>query len=109
MLSLILFTLFTTTLSHYTEEIKPGPVYPYHDEFNSFIKEFNKTYINTDEYWSRYHKFVVNMDYINYHNSGKHTYTLGVTFFADFSVEEWRSQYLSSLRPSYRNNRIHRK
>ena len=84
---------------------------PYMNEFRQFIHEYNKSYSNSVEYWSRYYKFVKNMNKINNHNTNRLqrnvTYTLGVTQFADLSVDEWRDGHLYSLRPQYDNYPVH--
>jgi len=68
----------------------------YEDQFVNWMLANAKTY-TTEEFFSRYDIFKKNVDLINEHNSGKHSYTLGLTSFADLTQDEFQAKYLGGL------------
>lgn len=62
-------------------------------QFVSFMKAHNKTYASKDMF-TRFNVFKDNLAVIEKHNSGSHSWTLGVTPFADLTQEEFKAQYL---------------
>ena len=54
-------------------------------EFEKFKAAHGKKYASLDEEQLRFHHFQENLKRIEKHNSEKHSWTLGVTKFADLS------------------------
>ena len=59
--------------------------------FQQFISRFDKSYSSFVEFEKRFEIFRNNLDYIRDHNSQSHSYTLGVTPFADLTEHEFAS------------------
>lgn len=59
--------------------------------FTSFVKTHHKKYTH-DEFFNRFNVFKVNVEKIRLHNSGNHTYSLGVNEFADMTAEEFKGK-----------------
>merc|ERR1719440_532011 len=61
--------------------------------FEQFRRTHNKDYESAEESMSRFHQFKKNLDFIDNHNQeyeqGKHTYTVAVNQFADWTKEEY--------------------
>ncbi|KAM0941079.1 putative actinidain [Dioscorea sansibarensis] len=73
--------------------------------FEGWLVKHNKSY-NKDslEKAKRYEIFKDNLKYVDEHNAGNHTYTLGLNGFSDLTIEEYRNTYLvvnSSLLPEW--------
>jgi len=66
--------------------------------FAKFVTDYNKQYDAT-EFFNRFEIFKDNLDWINKHNQGNHSYTVGVNEFADLTLEEFQANYLG-FRPS---------
>jgi C1A family cysteine protease len=66
-------------------------------QFVQFSQMFNKKY-EVSEVFRRLAIFKDNVEYINQHNAGNHTFTLGVNEFSDLSHEEFVSQYVGKLK-----------
>jgi len=64
----------------------------YQQKFTSFMNQFQKTYQH-DEFFTRYAIFKNNFNMIEAHNSGNHSFSMGVNAFADMSSEEFKAQY----------------
>lgn len=73
------------------------------DQFEEFKNKFGRNY-SAEEEASRRQIFMQNLALIEKENSKGKSYTLGVTHFADMTRDEWRSQYLTGLRPAARKN-----
>jgi C1A family cysteine protease len=67
----------------------------YQSMFIKFMTQYKKQY-QTEDVFHRYAIFKNAVDYINFHNSGNHSYTLGVNEFADQTWEEFRSTRLGT-------------
>ena len=57
--------------------------------FQKFINHFGKSYPNMVEFEKRFEVFRSNMEYIREQNAQPHSYTLGVTPFADLTENEF--------------------
>ena len=73
--------------------------------FEGWLVKHNKSY-NKDslEKAKRYEIFKDNLKYVDEHNAGNHTYTLGLNGFSDLTIKEYRNTYLvvnSSLLPEW--------
>jgi len=70
--------------------------------FHQFKKSHGKLYLSEEHENSRFEVFKKNLHLIEKHNSeysmGLHTYTLGVNYFADWTVEEFREKMLGTKR-----------
>ena len=71
--------------------------YKYISKFNSYLKEYHKSY-NDSEYWKRYYIFQDNYEYIQQHNGKNKSYSLGINNFTDVSRDEFKSIYLKQLK-----------
>ena len=65
------------------------------DIFTDYMFDFNKVYQNIDEVHERYSIFHDNLEFINEHNDGNHSYKLGINQYADWSNSEFKN-YVSS-------------
>jgi len=70
------------------------------DAFVGFMEKHNKIYQTYEEFQLRYETFRNNMDYIQEVNGMQKNYTLGITPMMDLSLDEFRSQYLSTFSSS---------
>jgi len=66
-------------------------------KFDDFLKKFGRNYATNDERELRRSIFNQNLALIVAENAKGKSYQLGVTSFADLTVEEWRSQYLTGF------------
>jgi C1A family cysteine protease len=66
--------------------------------FQDFAYRFNKRYTNIVEFHKHFEIFKENMDYVVRENSKDHSYTLGVTPFADLTQDEF-SLHLGFSKP----------
>ena len=60
-------------------------LYPKWYEFLGYVVKYNKYYDDYDNIYDKYEVFHDNLNYIEEHNFGNHTYTLGINKFADMS------------------------
>jgi len=60
-------------------------------EFSNFVKRYNKQYSH-EEFFPRFATFKQNLNKIEQHNAGNHTYTLGVNEFADLTFDEFHAK-----------------
>jgi len=67
--------------------------------FDNFIKEYQPNYATEGERSARFQIFSENVDRIYSSNAQNKTYTLGVTPHTDLTLEEWRAQYMTGLKP----------
>lgn len=74
-----------------------GEVKPCAQEFESFVERFNKHYATIGEREKRLAIFCSNYDYITEHNAKDHSYTLGITEFADLFFSEFANMYNNSV------------
>jgi cathepsin L len=65
----------------------------YQTSFLQYMSTFNKVY-SSDDFQYRFKVFRDNLDYIEQHNAGNHTFTLGVNEFTDMSNAEFRATML---------------
>ncbi len=79
----VLFALFTIIMSQGVP--KEGPIF---EEYQRFLKRYNKTYSNLGEMERRYNVFSANF------NHTKKNSTFGVTKFSDMTQEEFKKKYL---------------
>ncbi|KAK8809836.1 hypothetical protein WA158_000779 [Blastocystis sp. Blastoise] len=63
----------------------------YKSKYDSYLNKFNKEY-SQQEYRYRLSIFSENVDFIESENKKGHSYTLGLTSFADISNEEYRAR-----------------
>jgi C1A family cysteine protease len=57
-------------------------------QFVEWVQTYNKLYAN-DELFNRFNIFKFNLDIINQHNAGNHTFTMGLNEFSDMTNEEF--------------------
>jgi cathepsin L len=69
----------------------------YQDAFTSWAIEQGKTYA-PEEFFYRFSVFKANMDFVDAHNKGNHTYTVELNKFADLTSAEFKMIY-NGLRP----------
>jgi C1A family cysteine protease len=67
--------------------------------FDEFVSKHGRTYASAAERNERYQIFADNVKKIEASNAKNHTYTLGITAFADLTFDEWRSQHLGGYVP----------
>ena len=79
----VLLALFALTMSQVV--LQEGPLF---EEYQRFLKRFNKTYSNLGEMENRYKVFTA-----NYNNTKKNS-TFGVTKFSDMTQDEFKKTYL---------------
>jgi len=60
----------------------------YQDLFVSWVQQYNKLYSN-EEFFGAYNTFKLNLDLINEHNAGNHTFTLGLNEWSDMTNEQF--------------------
>ena len=83
----VLLTLCTMSLGQLAKnESKDNPNF---DEYQKFIKRYNKTYPNLDEMSKRYNVFMANLNY------SKKNSTFGITKFSDLTKDEFKKKYLT--------------
>jgi len=76
----------------------------YENAFASFLKEHSKVY-EGDEVQYRFSVFKSTMDTIQEHNSGNHTWTMGINQFSDLTPEEFERIHLGYIhRPNSQKN-----
>ncbi|KAJ0985316.1 hypothetical protein J5N97_003672 [Dioscorea zingiberensis] len=96
-LFLISILLFVPSLSS-----SPIPTRSEHELsllYEGWLIKHNKSYKDSLEKEKRYTIFKDNLKYIDEHNAGNHTYSLGLNVFADLTVEEYRATYLRTMPP----------
>ncbi|XP_058070087.1 cysteine proteinase mucunain-like [Magnolia sinica] len=64
--------------------------------YEEWLAKHGKSYNALGEKEKRFEIFRDNLLFINEHNAGNHTYTLGLNKFADLTNEEFRSLYLGA-------------
>jgi len=64
------------------------------EQFDNFVKKFNKTYRTRSEFALRRAIFEETVDLINRHNARNFSYTMGINEFSDLTDDEFRSFYL---------------
>jgi len=78
--------------------------FQYQNLFTQWVAENDKSY-GHEEFFSRYHTFKANVDFINQHNSLNKSYTLAINKFADLNTAEFGKTmcgYKRELRASAR-------
>lgn len=66
------------------------------EEFMGFLKRHNKEYESMEKMEERFEVYRDNMEYIDKINSQQSNYTLGETFFADMTLDEFRQYHTKS-------------
>ncbi|MFS7999243.1 putative papain protein [Helianthus anomalus] len=99
---LLLVTLFTVSSALDLPIIGPNATNSLTDDafealFQSLQATFDKAYSSTEEKDGRFQVFKDNLRFIEEHNSGNHTYMLGLNKFADLTNEEFRTIYTSNM------------
>jgi len=61
--------------------------------FNSWIKTYNKSYLNQSDYIDRQSIYLSNLIKISRHNAENHSWTMGVNQFADLTSDEFKAQF----------------
>ena len=64
-----------------------------YQQFQKFIKKFNKKYESINEYLNRYEIFKKNI--MNSISNGEKSYKTGITKFSDLTKEEFTKSYLN--------------
>lgn len=70
----------------------------YANEFATFMEQFERSYC-TEELLDRYITFKSNLEFINEHNAGDHSYEVGMNQFGDLSGEEFSGILSLTHRP----------
>lgn len=76
-------------------------------KFTEFIKTYNKNY-NDTELVTRFSIFKDNLKKIEEHNSGNHSWKMGINKFADLTADEFKMYYTgfkNPIRPSFVKNK----
>ncbi|CAG9329895.1 unnamed protein product [Blepharisma stoltei] len=63
------------------------------EQFKSFILTYNKNYPTPEEFLKRFQIFRENLAHFQEFNSQRHSWTKGITKFADMTVEEFHEKY----------------
>eukprot|EP01035_Chromulina_nebulosa_P020611 gene20611-26723_t len=78
---------------------KPREVYE--RIFFDYVKQYNLQFSSGEEFSARIQVFANNIDYIEAHNQGNHTYKMGINQFAHLTFEEFkRAVNLGATRPT---------
>jgi len=88
------FTLLTTLFTLFGVSTAFLAEHEYQDRFNDFTTLYNKEYLD-DEYQLRYDIFKGNLDTIDTHNNGDHSWTMGMNSFTDLPWHEFRNNHAS--------------
>lgn len=70
------------------------------ESFMNFVKTHNKEYHSEESMIEKFRQYEENMDYVELINSRQSNYTLGETFFADFSLEEFKNYHMKTVEVS---------
>ncbi|XP_076593393.1 pro-cathepsin H-like [Chaetodon auriga] len=62
-------------------------------QFKEWMSQHNKVY-DTEEFYHRLHVFTENKRTVDHHNSGNHSFTMGLNQFSDMTFEEFRKLFL---------------
>jgi len=73
----------------------------YQSHFAAFVAKYKKSYDRADLLF-RYNAFKTNVDKIEKHNAGKHSYTLGMNKFGDMPFEEFHAKF-TGYKPKQRD------
>ncbi|CAN6482417.1 unnamed protein product [Victoria cruziana] len=75
--------------------------------YESWMARHGKAYNDLAEKDKRFEAFKDNLHFIDEHNSGNHSYKLGLNRFADLTNEEYRNMYLGTkMSPNRRNSKL---
>jgi C1A family cysteine protease len=66
--------------------------------FTKWVQQFGKSY-ETNDFFGRYNTFSANLQKIQEHNAGNHSYTLGMNQFGDLTEAEFKAMYITGLKP----------
>ena len=67
------------------------------EDFMGFLKRHNKEYESMEKMEERFAIYRDNMEYISSVNSQQSNYTLGETFFADMTLDEFRQYHTQKV------------
>jgi len=95
---LLLVVLFAAAFARFTE-------LEYQSAFTFWMQEYQRSYSH-DAFHYRYNIFKTNMDFVDAHNKGKHTFTVALNKFADLSKEEFAAIYLGTKYSAPRVNTV---
>ena len=83
---------------------------PKWDNFLDFIKKYDKKYESIQDLEKKFYQYVDNMMFVKEHNNIQSNYTLGETFFADLSLDEFKlfknNYAIGSKCDSFKNNNL---
>ena len=72
------------------------------EKFTLFQRDFDKSYSSLEELETRFKNFVEDIQLIEAHNSGfNSSFTLGINQFSDLTADEFKSIYVSGLKPEF--------
>ena len=92
-----LLMMFSLAFSQAANVVRPGGDH-YH-QYEQYLRDYNKHYSNSSEYWSHYYNFANNLERIENHNSGNHSWRMGINNFTDLSFSDFRKLYLGARPP----------
>ena len=92
-----LLILCTLAFSQATNVVRPGG--DHYNQYEQYLRDYNKNYSNSSEYWSHYYNFANNVERIGNHNSGNHSWRMGINNFTDMSFTDFRKLYLGARPP----------
>jgi len=76
----------------------------YQHSFTQWMVQNQKTYAS-EEFFYRYSVFKTNMDFVDAHNAGNHSWTVELNKFADLTIGEYKTIYLG-YKPELRRSAI---
>jgi len=85
---LLLVILFAAAFAKFSE-------LEYQSAFTFWMQEYRRSYSH-DEFRYRFNVFKSNMDFVESHNKGKHTFTVGMNKFADLTNKEFAALFLGT-------------
>lgn len=68
--------------------------------FTKWISQHSKSYSSVEEFNARYAIFRSNLDFIEQHNAGGHSYTLKMNQFGDLTNTEYQEKFLKFVHPN---------
>ncbi|XP_039131864.1 zingipain-2-like [Dioscorea cayenensis subsp. rotundata] len=75
--------------------------------YEGWLVEHHKNYNDLFEKDKRYEIFKDNLKFIDEHNAGNHSFTLGLNVFADLTNEEYRNTFLGFKQPTRQEINLH--
>ena len=71
----------------------------YYKQYERYLQDYNKNYSSSTDYWSHYYNFASNLERIDKHNLGNHTWRMGLNNFTDMSFTDFSRMYLGARPP----------